>query len=236
MKLVNGSASLADLAYERIEALVANCDLAPGLHLTMQALQARLGFGRTPVHQAIKRLDADTLIRILPRQGLQVAPIDLARERMLLDLRADVERIVVRLATERANLAQRLQLTQLQRQLEGLGSHITVPQFNAVDRQIDNLLLRCADEPFLAKTLGPLHTVFRRLGGVYHTKAPSADRLTRSVAVHIDVLKAVASGEVKAAVAASDALMAFVESMFSLLAHEVPPSMLDAAQDSQDLR
>lgn len=229
MQPVNGSASLADLAYERIEALIANCELAPGLHLTMQALQDRLGFGRTPVHQAIKRMQADTLIHIMPRQGLQVAPIDLARERVLLDLRADVERIVVRLATERANIAQRTQLQQLQRQLEELGSHITVPQFNEVDRKIDSLLLRCAGEPFLTSTLRPLHTFFRRLGGVYHTKAPSADRLTRSVAVHIDVLKAVASGEVKAAVTASDALMSFVESMFSLLAHEVPPSMLNAA-------
>lgn len=234
MKPDHGSVSLADLAYERIEALVANCELAPGLYLTMQALQERLGLGRTPVHQAIKRMQADTLIRIMPRQGLQVAPIDLARERVLLNLRADVERVVVRLATERASVVQRMQLQHLQRQLEGLGSHITVPQFNAVDRQIDSLLLRCADEPFLDSTLRPLHTLFRRLGGVYHTKAPSADRLTRSVSVHIDVLKAVASGEVKAAVAASDALMAFVESMFSLLAQEVPKSMLDAA--SQDTR
>lgn len=229
MNPVNGSASLADLAYERIEALVANCELAPGLHLTMQDLQERLGLGRTPVHQAVMRLAADTLIRINPRQGLQVAPIDLERERVLLDLRADVERIVVRLATERASVGQRLQLRKLQSELEDLGNQITVPQFNVVDRKIDSLLLRCADEPFLCSTLRPLHTVFRRLGSVYHTKAPSADRLTRSVAVHMGVLKTVASGDVPSAVAASDALMAFVDSMFALLAHEVPASMLDLA-------
>lgn len=223
----NGPASLADLAYERIEALLANCELVPGSHLTMQALQDRLSFGRTPVHQAVNRLAADTLIHIVPRQGLQIAPIDLARERVLLDLRADVERIVVRLATERASVVQRTQLQLLQRQLDELGHGITVPQFNQVDRKIDNLLLCCADEPFLASTLRPLHTIFRRLGGVYHTKAPGADRLTRSVAVHTNVLKAVASGNVPAAIAASDALMAFVESMFSLLANEVPPSMLN---------
>lgn len=223
----NGPASLADLAYERIEALVANCELAPGLHLTMQALQDRLGFGRTPVHQAVNRMAADTLIRITPRRGLQISPINLARERVLLDLRADVERIVVRLATERATQAQRTQLQLLQRQLNELGHNITVPQFHEVDRKIDRLLLCCADEPFLVHTLTPLHTIFRRLGGVYHTRAPSADRLTHSVAVHVDVLQAVSSGSVPAAVAASDALMAFVDNMFSLLANEVPPSMLD---------
>lgn len=220
-------ASLADLAYERIEALIANCELAPGLHLTMKALQDRLGFGRTPVHQAVQRLAADTLMRISPRQGLQVAPIDLAREHVLLRLRADVERFVVQLAAERANIAQRAQMQYLQRQLEQLGSGITLPQFNEVDRNIDELLLRSAGEPFLASTLRPLHTIFRRLGGMYHTRAPSADRLTRSVAMHMDLLSTVASGDVKAAVAASDALMTFVDSMFTLLSDEVPASMLD---------
>ena len=230
MNPLNGPASLADLAYERIEALIANCELEPGLHLTMQSLQKRLGLGRTPVHQAVKRLAADTLICIMPRQGLQVAPINLERERVLLDLRANVERIVVSLATERANIAQRLQLQTLQRQLEDLGSQITVPQFNEVDRKIDSLLLCCAGEPFLCSTLGPLHTIFRRLGSVYHTKAPGADRLSRTVAVHIEVLRTVASGDVRAAVAASDALMAFIETILARVAHEVPESMLTSCK------
>src|SRR5262249_22463215 len=92
--------NLFELAYQRIEGLLVDCALKPGRYLTMQDLQRLTGFGRTPVHHAVNRLAADTLIRILPRHGLQIAPIDLARERMLLDLRRDIERFVIRLATE----------------------------------------------------------------------------------------------------------------------------------------
>ena len=81
-----------ELAYQRIEDLLVNCELKPGSFLTVQELQTVTGFGRTPVHNAVNQFAADTLIIIRPRHGLQIAPIDLARERLLLGLRRDIER------------------------------------------------------------------------------------------------------------------------------------------------
>src|SRR6202049_2420700 len=98
-----------ELAYQRIEDLLVNCELKPGRFLTVQELQTVTGFGRTPVHSAVNPFAADTLIIIRPRHGLQIAPIDLARERLLLGLRRDIERFVVKLAAERARLLSRNQ-------------------------------------------------------------------------------------------------------------------------------
>ena len=87
--------SLLELAYERIEDLIINCVLKPGQFLALQDLGQLTGFSRTPVHQAVSRLADDTLILVRPRHGLQIAPIDLTRERMLLHLRHDIERFVI---------------------------------------------------------------------------------------------------------------------------------------------
>src|ERR1700694_5415192 len=76
-----------ELAYQRIEDLMVNCELKPGRFLTVQELQTITGFGRTPAPNAVTQFAADTLIITGPRHGLQIAPIDLARERMLLKLR-----------------------------------------------------------------------------------------------------------------------------------------------------
>ena len=92
---VRNRLNLFELANERIEDLIVRCELKPGSFLAMQDLQEMTGFGRTPVHQAVSRLAADTLIVVRPRHGLQIAPIDLARERVLLQLRRDIERFVV---------------------------------------------------------------------------------------------------------------------------------------------
>src|SRR3954465_14284125 len=106
-----------ELAYQRIEELLVHCELKPGQFMTMLELQHITGFGRTPVHHAVNRLSADTLIIIRPRHGLRIAPIDLARERMLLALRRDMERFVIRLAPDRASLSHRNQALHIERLL-----------------------------------------------------------------------------------------------------------------------
>ena len=48
------------------------------------------------------------------------------------------------------------------------GADMTIDQFNAIDRRIDQLFLAAANEPFVESTLRPLHTIFRRIGWIYH--------------------------------------------------------------------
>ena len=48
-----------ELACQRIEDLLVNCQLQPGRFLTVQELQSVTGFGRTPVHSAVNRLCRD---------------------------------------------------------------------------------------------------------------------------------------------------------------------------------
>src|SRR6202047_519234 len=138
-----------ELAYQRIEDLLVSCELKPGRFLTVQELQTVTGFGRTPVHNAVNQLAADTLIIIKPRHGLQIAPIDLARERLLLGLRRDIERFVVKLATARASFSHRNQALHIERVLQEKHDTMTLDQFNKLDRRIDALLLEASGEPFL---------------------------------------------------------------------------------------
>jgi DNA-binding GntR family transcriptional regulator len=224
--------NLSDQAYERIEELLICCKLKPGRFLAMHDLQALVGFGRTPVHQAVSRLAADTLMVVTPRHGLQVAPIDLSRDRVLLGLRRDMERFVIRLATERSGASQRNQLLHIKRQLTEHGAGMSIDQFNVVDRHIDQLFLAAANEPFVESTLRPLHTIFRRIGWLYHMQTGNHANLQGTVDGHIAVIDAVANCRVEDAIAASDELMDFVEGMFVVLEQEVAPTMLDCNQAS----
>jgi len=224
----------SDQAYERLEELLVRCELQPGRFLAMHDLQVLVGLGRTPVHQAVSRLAADTLVLVTPRHGIRIAPIDLTREKVLLDLRRDVERFVIRLATQRSGASQRNQMLHIKRQLVEHGATMTVDQFNVVDRRIDQLLLAAANEPFVESTLRPLHTIFRRLGWIYHTQTGVQLDLHGTIEGHIQVIDAVAAGDVPAAISASDHLMDFVDSMFEVLEREVAPSLLDCSVASLD--
>ena len=129
------SVNRSDLAYERIEDLLVSCELKPGRFMATHDLQTLVEFGRTPVHQAVNRLATDTLLIVTPRHGRQIAPIDLPRERLLLRLRRDMERFVIRLSTERSGASQRNQMLHIRRQLIEHGAQMSIAQFNVVNRR-----------------------------------------------------------------------------------------------------
>ena len=219
--------NLAELAYDRLEELIITCVLRPGLLLSIQDLQQRTGFGRTPIHQAVSRLAADTLIIIRPRHGLQIAPIDLARGRTLTQLRRDMERFVVRLATERCGASHRNEMLHIAGVLRGRGATISIDEFNRLDRRIDRLLIAAAGEPFLENTLRPLHSIFRRTGWIYHSWVRPEEGLGRTVECHLAILEAVADRQARDAVAAADQLVSFSDSMFDVLGRGTDPALFD---------
>jgi DNA-binding GntR family transcriptional regulator len=219
--------NLADLAYDRIEDLIVACELRPGMLLSLQDLQQMTGIGRTPIHQAVNKLAADTLIIVRPRHGLQIAPIDLARERMLLQLRRDLERFVVRLAAQRANASHRNQLLHSIRILRDRGQTMDIGEFNRLDRRMDQLLNVAAGEPFLEHTLRPLHTLSRRIGWIFHTWAAPDEGLSKTTNCHLEILEAVAKQRAREAISAADRLIDFCDSMFDTIERVVDPARLD---------
>jgi DNA-binding GntR family transcriptional regulator len=221
--------NLFELAYERIEDLIINCALKPGRFLSIQDLQEMTGFSRTPVHQAVNRLADDTLILVHPRHGIQIAPIDLARERVLLQLRRDIERFVVRLAAERSGPSHRNQFLHMERLLRERRESMTVDEFNVLDRRVDKLIMTAAGERFLEHTLRPLHTIFRRIGWVHHNQIKGEASLYSTIDCHLAVLNAVANRHIDEAVAASDRLIDFVDSMFDAMEREIDPALLDCS-------
>lgn len=72
--------SLVDDAYEAMKAGIHDGSFAPGEHASEQEIATRLGMSRTPVHEAIIRLQEDGLVRVLTRRGVLIralAPDDM---------------------------------------------------------------------------------------------------------------------------------------------------------------
>jgi DNA-binding GntR family transcriptional regulator len=88
-------------AYAALRAAILSFELAPGERLSERGLEAVAGGSRTPVRAALMRLAADGLVQRAGR-GWQVAPIDLAEVRAVMEYREALETAAVRLAVERA--------------------------------------------------------------------------------------------------------------------------------------
>ena len=67
--------SLVEGAYEALKEAIRNNVFAPGYQGSEQEIASRLGMSRTPVHEAVIRLQEEGLVRVLPRRGVVVRAI-----------------------------------------------------------------------------------------------------------------------------------------------------------------
>ena len=65
--------SLSERAYFAIRELIVTLDLEPGATVSERELMHRLGFGRTPVREALQRLANERLVDVYPRRGMFVS-------------------------------------------------------------------------------------------------------------------------------------------------------------------
>ena len=218
---------LTAIAYERIEELFVCLRIAPGAEIRTQDLQAMTGLGRTPVHQAVRRLAAETLLEIRPRNGLRVTPIDLAREMRLADLRRDLDRFVTSAAIRNMTSNDRTALHHLKRRLDAERSTMDVDAFNVIDKTFNKLLIHASGERFLERVLSPLHAISRRIGYLSISQVSNREGLLGTIDRHVAIMDAILAGEEGRACEASDELVRFSISMLKEFEDRVDPGLLD---------
>ena len=78
---------LADKVYESVKAMVFNFELLPGTRFSEAELTHRLNVSRTPLRQALQKLESQGFLQVLPKMGWFVSPIDFDVMDELYDLR-----------------------------------------------------------------------------------------------------------------------------------------------------
>lgn len=93
--VINNSNSLNDVTYNRIRKDIMNMTLEPGMNVSVQKLSERYGVSRTPVREAIVRLQQSGLVEIYPQRKTVVSKIDLERVYEEWFIRTSLESAVV---------------------------------------------------------------------------------------------------------------------------------------------
>ena len=149
--------SLTVQAYEQIKEKILTLHFLPGQYLNEGALCALLGAGRTPVHQALQRLELEGLVEIMPRKGVIVQPDNFSEILKILDSRVTVEAELARNAAEHASAADARELQRLASEGYGNGKPTEVDTFTRGDRAFHAKLADMAENPVLRDFARTLH-------------------------------------------------------------------------------
>ncbi len=83
---------LRDIVYDQLRGDILSCELPPGAKISEGELAARFEVSKSPVRDALMRLEREALVISLPRQGYRIAPISLSDVQDMFYLRAALER------------------------------------------------------------------------------------------------------------------------------------------------
>lgn len=182
-------------AYKAIRIMILECRLDPGELIDEKKLAAAVGFGRTPVREALQRLAYDRLIVFEAGQIIRVAPIDMKGIRDLYESRLHSERLAARLTLQ--NLTPELQheIKHCFDDVPKLMAKGKLEDSIALDFRFHSLIYHGSQNQFLINHLHNLFAHSYRLWFMTHdSDVPAMEKIMRS---HEPIIAAIVDRNVK---------------------------------------
>jgi DNA-binding GntR family transcriptional regulator len=189
MKKIDASqdSSRGEWAYGLLKKEIAGGVMGPGSRVRENEIAERLGISRTPVREALRRLEAEGLIVHLPHQGAVIAELDHQAVIELYDMRETLEGTAARYAARHASEAEIQDLAELvESEQDNVGDYNAIAQLN---KAFHASLYRAGHNRYLLKALLSLSDAMILLGG---TTLAIPDRFAVAHAEHLEIVKAIA--------------------------------------------
>jgi len=186
--------SLADRAYLALRDRLITLQIRPGEPIDDGQIARELDVGRTPVREALKRLENDRLVIAYPRRGTFATSVDITDLAHINEIRLQLEPLAARRAAERATELQRAGLRELIARIED-GDALSGDRTDLMrlDLTVHRAIYHAAGNPHLEDVLIRYHNLATRIFCLFLGRLPD-------VAGHIDE-----HGPLLAAIAAGDA-------------------------------
>ncbi len=187
--------------------MIVTLQLAPGKVLSESELIETLGIGRTPIREALQRLAHEGLVVIMPRRGILVSEINHAKQLALLDLRREVERLIMRNAACRSTEEERVAFAALAENLGRAAEEDDDVAFMRFDLEFNRLTIKTCRNEYAARSMQLIQGLARRFWYQHYQQALD---LQRCAFLHKAVADAIARGDEAGAAQASDDLIDYM--------------------------
>ncbi|MGA9192976.1 MAG: GntR family transcriptional regulator [Anaerolineales bacterium] len=185
----------SDQAYRLLKDRIVTIEMRPGTVIREADLMADLNLGRTPIREALKRLEAEDFVVAMPHRGSQVADIRITDLTQIFEVRVELEGLSARLAAERIQ-------TQELAQLEGLADEYqTIQQVDlgrlfGLDRSFHKALARAGRNRFLFREIDRYYDLSLRIWYLAMDYVQASDV---NVEAHLETLASIQAGDVDGA-------------------------------------
>ncbi len=176
-----------DGVYERLRGAILSCALRPGAEIHEQALASRYKVSKSPIRDALLRLQEQHLVEVLPRKGYRVRPISVSDAAELYEMRELLERACVARAIDNATDESLRALDAFRTVARG----IALPEWIAYNRRFHITIAASCGSNRLARATIDVIEQFDRLTYVGVTSSGKSGGLQRFVDEHCAIIDAI---------------------------------------------
>jgi DNA-binding GntR family transcriptional regulator len=200
-----GMAMLKEQAYERFKKRLFSGDLKPGQFVSQRELCKVIGLPIGPVRDALKKLQAESLVRVIPQRGIHIADVNLKLVRDAFGLRSLVEAYAVRRYAETGDVSRLIAMepqiqSVLARVQKGFNEDLA-REFIRIDFELHEALISALDNEIISE-------VYRvnadRILLIRLTNRLGRERVITASNEHIAIIEALKRRDADAAVAAME--------------------------------
>lgn len=182
-----------NIAYHNLRDAILTWKLPPGSPIVEQEISDQLGISRTPVREALKLLEAEGLVKVIPQRGTFVSELSTQDVEEIFALRESLEVMALKVAI--GNIPSD-QLTKLESYLSSLTSDSPPEQFFESDRMLHDIIVNHGGNERLAHFLDSLNVQVERIRRI---SAERPNRLDLSMREHLGILRAIRARDWNAA-------------------------------------
>jgi len=187
---------LRDVVFNTLREAILKGDFAPGERLMEKQLAERLGVSRTPVREAIRKLELEGLVVMIPRKGAEVASITGKDISDVLVVRATLESLAVKLACKKMTEGDVQDLTAINDEFKRAAKAHEVKTVIKKDVEFHDTIFHSADNDKLISIINNLREQIYRYRVEYIYKMDNYDDLVEE---HDEIVKAITKREGKLA-------------------------------------
>lgn len=187
---LNNRLPLRELVCDALRNAIADGSLRPGIRLMEIQLAEELGISRTPVREAIRKLEQEGIVVMIPRRGAYVADISLKDITEIYEIRISLDMLAASLAAERITDDE---LEEMDKQLLLTTQYVNNKDINkivACDSVFHDVLYRAARNERLVSIINNLRD---QLTNIRARSMAQPGRLAETMQEHRNLLDAIAT-------------------------------------------
>lgn len=184
--------SLAEQVFQHIKRMILSEELTGGQRIPEERIAQAFGVSRTPIREALRKLEKSGLVNIVPRSHAEVITLDLEDAKHIGEARIALECMAVRLLAERATAQDCAELRRISDTCRKNADQEDIGEVFESDNDLHTEIAKRSGNPYIRELLDNLSIKIQLLRT---TTCVTIDSIRQDIGRHERIIKAVENHE-----------------------------------------